>query len=69
MSDGTYKTLLARENSSICLGLRIHHICLEKKEEKIVNKIFDNAFRTLCERNPRLLIPIVNECFEKKLFI
>ena len=65
MSDGTYKTLLARENSSICLGLCIHHICLEKKEEKIVNKIFDNAFRTLCERNPRLLIPIVNECFEK----
>ena len=28
-----------------------------------MDKIFDNIFRTLCEKNPRLLIPIINMLF------
>lgn len=28
-----------------------------------MKKIFDNVFRTLCEKNPKLLIPIINALF------
>lgn len=34
-----------------------------------MSKIFDSVFRTLCERNSRLLIPVVNECFNKNYSI
>lgn len=30
-----------------------------------MDKIYDSIFRTLCERNPELLIPLVNEFFEE----
>jgi len=29
------------------------------------NRIYDNVFRTLCEKNPKLLIPLINEIFSK----
>lgn len=34
-------------------------------EEKRMGKIFDDIFRTLCEKNSKLLIPLINEVFHK----
>lgn len=30
-----------------------------------MGKIFDDIFRTLCEKNAKLLIPLINEVFHK----
>ena len=31
-----------------------------------MGKIYDDIFRTLCEKNTKLLIPIINEVFSTK---
>ncbi len=44
---------------------REKEIISKSKEDKknYSGRIFDDTFRTLCEKNPKLLIPLINEIF------
>ena len=38
----------------------------EKREKTQTNNVFDDVYKTICQKAPELLIPVINEAFGTK---